>query len=54
MVERFVKKVKVRESGRGIVITLPAICTRVLGIKAGDKLEVYVDTEAEKIIYVKK
>lgn len=46
-----IKSYRIHQSGRGVVLTLPKIWTDDLGLKPGDRLDVYRDT-ADRLIIV--
>jgi len=54
MKTRHVRKVKVQRRKTNFVVTIPSMIVKLLELKAGDTLEVYIDIDGEKIIYVKK
>lgn len=45
-----VKSYRIRQSGRGLILTLPQVWTDDLDLKPGDKLDVYRDSSDRLVI----
>ena len=49
-----IKSYRIRQSGRGLTITLPSIWTDDLSLSPKDRLDVFRDTEDRLILVAKK